>query len=180
MKSVVCPVFLVFVAGSFTASHAEDVSKPVALVRAMRSDEIAAAAAKTAFLSGAATERYGKTSESCVKRVPYTDFTTGWAHIVETVLSPKEIDESLKFYQSDAGVKYVEGMLRRMRSRQGKDTQLPQVPADEQITPPQLGAIAAFTSSDVGRKVTGKELTLSPAADALAREMLAKIAQKCG
>jgi hypothetical protein len=140
----------------------------------MRSDEIAAAAAKTAFLSGAATERYGKDQRVVRQAHPYTDFTAGWAHIVETVLSPKEIDDSLKFYQSDAGVKYVEGMLRRMRSRQGKDTQLPQVPAEEKITPPQLGAIAAFTSSDLGRKVTGKELTLSPAADALAREMLAK------
>jgi hypothetical protein len=180
MKSVVRSVFLVLFAGSFAALHAEDASKSVALVRAMRSDEIAAAAAKTAFLSGAAAERYGKTSESCVKHIRYTDFTAGWAHIVETVLSPKEIDDSLKFYQSDAGVKYVEGMLRRMRARQGKDTQLPRVSADEEITPAQLAAIGAFTSSGVGRKVTGKELTLSPAADAFGREMLAKIAEKCG
>jgi hypothetical protein len=179
MKSVLTLAYFAFIATAHVASHAEDASRSVALVRAMRSDEIAAAATKSAFLSGAAAERYGQVGEACVKRVSHTDFTAGWARIVETVLSPQEIDDSLKFYQSDAGVKYVEGMLRRMRARQGKDTQLPRVSANEEIAPAQLAEIAAFTRSDVGRKVTGKDLTLSPAADAFGREMLAKIAERC-
>jgi hypothetical protein len=161
-------------------AHAADSPKSVSLVRAMRSDEIAVATAKLAFLSGSMSERYGKTSNSCVKRIPYADFTAGWAHVVERVLSPPEVEKSLAFFQSDAGVKYVEGMLRRMRARQGDDSVLPEIPGKEDITPAQLAAISDFSSTDLGRKVMGKDLTLSPAATAFGKEVTEQIARKCG
>ena len=155
-------------------------SKSVALVRAMRSDEIAVATAKLAFLSGSLRERYGKTNNACVKRIPYTDFTAGWARVVESVLSPSEIETSLAFFQSDAGVKYVEGLLRRLRARQGDASVLPEVPGKEDISPAQLAKISEFSSTDLGRKVTGKDLTLSPAAEALGEQTVEQIAAKCG
>jgi hypothetical protein len=162
-----------------TVAHAADSPKSVALVRAMRSDEIAVATAKLAFLSGSMSERYGKTNNGCVKRIPFADFTAGWAQVVESVLSPSEMETSLAFFQSDAGVKYVEGMLRRMRARQGDASVLPEVPGKEDITPAQLAAIADFSRTDLGRKVTGKDLTLSPAAEAFGKEITEQIARKC-
>ncbi len=161
-------------------AQAQDNSKSVALVRAMRSDEIAVATAKLAFLSGSLRERYGKTNNACVKRIPYTDFTTGWARVVESVLSPSEIETSLAFFQSDAGVKYVEGLLRRLRTRQGDASVLPEIPGKEDISAAQLAKISEFSSTDLGRKVTGKDLTLSPAAEALGEQTVEQIAAKCG
>jgi len=160
-------------------AHAADSSKSVALVRAMRTDEIAVANAKLAFLGGNLAERFGKTSNGCVKRVPYADFTAGWARVVDGVLTPQEIETALAFYQSDAGVKYVEGLLRRMRERQGKDSQLPEVPGKEDIAPAQLAKISEFSSTDLGRKF-GKDFLQSPAALAWGREMTEQIARKCG
>ena len=171
---------LVLAALAAAAVHADDIPKSVALVRAMRTDEIAVANAKFAFLSGNLVERYGKTSKSCVKRVPYTDFTAGWGRVVEGVLTPQEIDTALAFYQSDAGVKYVEGLMRRVRTRQGEDSALPEIPGTEDITAPQLAKISEFTSSDVGRKVMGKDLQLAPASLAFGNEMTEQIARKCG
>jgi hypothetical protein len=166
---------------AFAASaHSADDAKSVALVRAMRSDEIAVAQAKLAFLSGSMLERYGKVSKGCVKGIPYADFTAGWARVVDSVLTPHEIDTSLAFFQSDAGVKYVEGLLRRLRARQGSDSLLPSVPGKEDISPAQVAAIADYSRSDLGKKVMGKDLTLSPAAEAMGRETAEKIAAKCG
>ena len=170
-------IVLAFVAN---AARAAENPRSVALVRAMRSDEIAVATVKLAFLSGSLRERYGKINNSCVKRIPYSDFTAGWARVVESVLTPAEIETSLAFFQSDAGVKYVEGLLRRMRTRQGDASVLPEVSGQEDISPAQLAAIADFSRSDLGRKVTGKDLTLSPAAEALGRETTEQIAAKCG
>jgi hypothetical protein len=178
MKPVATITVLVLLAAA--AAQGAENPKSVALVRAMRSDEIAVATAKLAFLSGSLRDHYGKTSDSCVKRVPYTDFTAGWAHVVETVLSPAEIETSLAFFQSDAGVKYVEGLLRRLRARQGEASVLPEVSGKEDVTQAQLAAIADFSRSDTGRKVMGKDLTLSPAAEAFGRETTEQIARKCG
>jgi hypothetical protein len=93
MKSIAG--MLVLVALGAAASHAADSAKSVTLVRAMRSDEIAVATAKLGFLSGAMVERYGKTNAGCVKRIPYADFTAGWARVIENVLTAQEIDSSL-------------------------------------------------------------------------------------
>jgi hypothetical protein len=170
---------LVLAAFAVAATHAAD-SPSVALVRAMRSDEIAVGTVKYAFLSGALAERHGKPSNSCVKRVPYTDYTAGWARVVESVLSAQEIETALAFFQSDAGVKQVEGVLRRMRARQGEDSMLPEVPGKEDITPAQLAAIADFSRTDLGHKVLGKDMTLSPAAVEMGRATTEQIARKCG
>jgi len=178
MKSIA--VALALAAFTVASAHAADNSRSVALVRAMRSDEIAVATAKLAFLSGAMRERYGKTNTACVKRIPYTDYTAGWARVVESVLSAPEIEKSLAFFQSDAGVKYVEGLLRRLRTRQGEASVLPEIPGKEDITPAQLAKISEFSSSDLGRKVTGKDLSLSPAAEALGEQTTEQIAAKCG
>ena len=102
-------------------AQGEDSPKSVALTRAMRSDEIAVATAKRSFLNGSMDQRYGKTSAGCVKRIAYADFTSGWARVIDSVLSPQEIDAALTFFKSDAGVKYVEGLLRRLRAREGGD-----------------------------------------------------------
>ena len=177
MKSIAAMLIFAFAA---TATHGADNAKSVALVRAMRSDEIAVATAKLAFLSGAMRERYGKTNNACVKRIPYADFTAGWARVVESVLSPSEIETSLAFFQSEAGVKYVEGLLRRLRARQGEASVLPEVSGKEDITQAQLAAIADFSRTELGHKVMGKDLTLSPAAEALGSQTTEQIAEKCG
>jgi len=161
-----------------TSAFAES-PKSVELVRAMRTDEIAVANAKLAFLGGGLAERFGKTSNGCIKRVPYSEFTAGWARVVDGFLKPAEIDSALAFYQSPAGVKYVEGLLRRMRERQGKDSQLPQVPSKEQISPEELAKISDFSSTDLGRRL-GKDFLQSPAAVAWGNDMTAQIARKCG
>jgi len=177
LKSIAGMLILVACA---TAAHAADNAKSVALVRAMRSDEIAVATAKLAFLTGSMRERYGKTNNACVKRIPYADYTAGWARVVDSVLSPSEIETSLAFFQSAAGVKYVEGLLRRLRARQGEASVLPEVSGKEDITQEQLAAIADFSRTDLGHKVMGKDLTLSPAAETLGRQTTEQIAAKCG
>lgn len=176
MKSVVVLPILALTAA---LAHAADNPNSVALTRAMRSDEIAVATAKRGFLSGSMVERHGKTSKSCVKKFPYADSTAGWAHVIDSVMTPQEIDTALAFFKSDAGVKYVEGTLRRMRSREGGDV-FPEIPGKEEISPAQQAAIADFSRSDVGRKVMGKDLTTSPAAEAFGRQLLEQIAAKCG
>lgn len=153
---------------------------PTDLVRAMRSDEIAVAGAKHAFVSGALEQEYPRINASCVKRVPYAEFTLGLSRVVGQVLTPTEIDGALKFYQSDAGVKYTDGILRRLRNRFGADSGLPAMPGTEEISPAQVAAISEFTSSDLGRKVMGKEMSESPAALQFGREMMEQIAGKCG
>jgi len=177
MKSIATMWMLTALAA--TAAQGADDPKSVALTRAMRSDEIAVATAKRNFLSGSLAERYGKTNPGCVKRVPYADFTAGWARVVDTVLNAKEIDEALAFYKSDAGVKYVEGLLRRMRSREGGEV-FPEVAGKEEITPAQQAAIADFSRSEVGHKVLGNDLLASPAAESFGKDLIAKIVQKCG
>ena len=114
-----------------------------------------------------------------MKRIPYADFTAGWARVIDSVLSPQEIDAALTFFKSDAGVKYVEGLLRRLRAREGGEV-FPEVPGKEDISPAQSAAISDFSSSELGRKVMGKDLTVSPAAEAFGRELLEQIAGKCG
>jgi len=176
MKPIAALLMLVFAAA---AAHGADNAKSVELTRAMRSDEIAVATAKRNFLNGSMAERYGKTGKSCVKRVPYTDFTAGWARVIDSVMSAQEVDAALAFFKTDAGVKYVEGLLRRLGSREGGDV-FPEVPGKEEISQAQQAAIADFLRSDVGQKVTGKDVTISPAAEAFGRGLLEQIAQKCG
>lgn len=162
------------------AAQTVDGAKAMALARAMRSDEIAVAGAKRAFLTGALDERYGKTRGACVRKVGHEEFTAGSARVIGSVLSPPEIDTALTFFQSEAGVKYVEGLIRRLRASQGEDSALPQVAGKENITPEQVAAISAFASSDLGRKVSGKQMTESPAALAYGRQIMDAIAEKCG
>jgi hypothetical protein len=177
MKPIAFTLVLALLA--VAAAHADN-ARSVALVRAMRSDEIAVGTVKFAFLSGSLVERFGKTNSSCVKRIPYTDYTAGWARVVDSVLSAREIETSLAFFQSDAGVKHVEGLLRRLQARQGADSVLPELPGKESITPAQLAAIADFSRTDLGRKIMGKEMNLSPAAVEMGRETTEQIARKCG
>jgi hypothetical protein len=178
MKSFAKALFLVAIAASAAAAFAES-PKSVALVRAMRTDEIAVANAKLAFLGGNLVEQFGKTSNSCIKRVTYGEFTAGWARVVDGFLKPAEVDTALAFYESAPGVKYVEGMLRRMRDRQGKESQLPEVSGKEEIAPAELAKISEFSSTDLGRKL-GKDFLQSPAALAWGRDMTEQIARKCG
>ena len=151
----------------------------IALVRAMRSDEIALGGAKRAFLTGAVEQKYPNADKKCVRRFDYSEFTAGFAGIVGQVLSPTEISTALKFYQSQAGVKYVEGTLRRLNKRFGDDSGVPQVKGKEEISPQQLAEISDFTRSDVGHKIMGKDMTESPAALKMGSEMLERIAAKC-
>lgn len=176
MKPIAALLILAFAAA---VAHGADNPKTVALTRAMRSDEIAVATAKRNFLNGSMAERYGKTNKNCVKRFPYEDFTAGWARVIDSVLSAQEVDAALAFFQSDAGVKYVEGLLRRMRSREGGEV-FPDIPGQEDISPAQQAAIADFSRSEVGQKVTGKDVTVSPAAEAFGRGLLEQMAEKCG
>jgi hypothetical protein len=179
MKSSARALFLAAL-GTFAATSAlAESSKAVALVRAMRTDEIAVANAKLALLGGNLAERFGKTSNGCIKRVSYTEYTAGWARVVDAFLKPAEVDTALAFYQSVPGVKYVEGLLRRMRERQGKESQLPEIPSKEEISPAELARISEFSSTDLARKL-GKEFLQSPAALAWGSEMTEQIAKKCG
>jgi hypothetical protein len=175
MKTFVCVLMILFAP---VAAHAAENSQ--ALVRAMRSDEIAVASVKRAFLSGALEEKFGKTSAGCVKKVPWTEFTAGSVRVVESVLTASEIATALTFYQSPAGGQFVAGMVRRLRASQGPDSTLPPVAGKEEIPPEQMAAISDFTSSDLGRKILGREMTESPAALALGKDIMSSIAARCG
>jgi hypothetical protein len=172
---------MVWMSAAFLAVAAQAAGAGTAtdLVRAMRSDEIAVAGAKHAFVSGALEEKYPRINAACVKRVPYTDFTDGLSRVVAQVLTPTEIDGALKFYQSEAGVKFTDGLLRRLRNRLGAESGLAAMPGTEEISPAQVAAISDFTSSDLGRKVMGNEMSESPAALQFGREMMEQIAGKC-
>jgi hypothetical protein len=144
----------------------------------MRSDELAVSAAKRAFASGA-VEGYANASSGCLKRVDYKDFTARLARVVDQVLTPSEIETALAFYQSTAGVKYVEGTFRRLRASLGEESGLPKVAGVEDISPEERDAISAFASSALGRKIAGKQMTESPAALQFGRDMVEEIGQKC-
>lgn len=175
MKTVILVALVSLVpAAALAAGKSQD------LVRAMRSDEIAVASAKRAFLSGALEERFGRTNANCVKKVPWENFTAGSVRVVESVLSPQEVDQALAFFQSPAGVKYVEGLVRRLRASQGEHSVLPAVKGKEEITPEQVAAIGDFTRSDLGHKIMGRDMTESPAALAFGKDIMASIAAKCG
>jgi len=180
MKTPVMLIVALVSGAAVQAADAPTATDPkVALVRAMRSDEIALGGAKRAFLTGAVAEKYPSTDKKCVKRYEYAEFTEGLAGVVGQVLSPTEIATALKFYQSPAGVKYVEGTLRRLNKRFGEDSGVPQVKGKEEVSPQQLAEISDFTRSDVGHKVMGKEMTESSAALKMGSEMLERIAARC-
>jgi len=177
MKSLVS--FFAVLVTSTAVQAADAADQKTALVRAMRSDEIALGGAKRAFLTGAMDKKYARVDKKCVKRVEYSEFTTGFAGVVGSVLNPTEIATALKFYQSDAGVKYVEGTLRRLHTRYGDESGVPEIKGKEEISPQQMADIAEFTRSDLGHKIMGKDMTESPAALKMGSEMLEKIAAKC-
>ena len=177
MKTPLLPLSLLLCLPASPAFAADPDAR--ALARAMRTDEIAVAGAKRAFLAGAVEDRYGRTPPGCVKKVPWEDYTEGSAKVVASVLSPQEIRTALGFFQSDAGTKYVEGLLRRLRASQGKDSTLPEIGGKEEISPAQVAAISDFSRSDLGRKIMGKEMTESPAALAYGRDIMDGIAARC-
>ena len=175
MKTLVLLFAMVSSAAVQAADAPVSTDPKVALVRAMRSDEIALGGAKRAFLTGAVAEKYPSTDKKCVKRYEYAEFTEGFAGVVGQVLHPTEIASALKFYQSPAGVKYVEGTLRRLHKRFGDDSGVPEIKGKEEISPQQLAEISDFTRSDLGHKIMGKDMTESPAALKMGSEMLTKI-----
>jgi hypothetical protein len=178
MKYLMLLIAVLFVAHTAPAAEG-DGNKALELVRAMRSDEISLAGAKHAFISGALDDRFPRTHASCVRKIPPADFSASMARVVATVLKPTEIEGALKFYRSDAGVKYVDGILRRLRTRLGDASGIPDIAGTESVSPAQVAAISDFTSSALGRKVTGKDMSESPAALQYGRDMLAQIAAKC-
>jgi hypothetical protein len=179
MKTPTFPLTLLLGCLLAGAAQAAD-PDALALARAMRTDEIAVAGAKQAFLTGAVEERYGRVPPGCVKKVSWQDYTEGSARVVASVLSPQEIRTALGFFQSDAGTKYVEGLLRRLRASQGEESTLPRIEGKEDISPAQVAAISDFSRSDLGRKIMGKEMTESPAALAFGRDIMDGIAARCG
>jgi hypothetical protein len=179
MKTLVLLLAMVSSAAVQAADAPVSADPKVALVRAMRSDEIALGGAKRAFLTGAVAEKYPSTDKKCVRRYEYAEFTEGFAGVVGQVLNPTEIATALKFYQSPAGVKYVEGTLRRLHKRFGDDSGVPEIKGKEEISPQQLAEISDFTRSDLGHKIMGKDMTESPAALKMGSEMLDRIAAKC-
>ena len=179
MKCLTLLIAVLFVAHAVPAAEA-DGNKALELVRAMRSDEITLAGAKHAFITGALDDRFPRTNATCVRKISPADFTGSMARVVTQVLKPTEIEGALKFYRSDAGVKYVDGILRRLRTRLGDASGIAEIAGNESVSPAQVAAIADFTSSDLGRKVTGKEMSESPAALQYGRDMLVQIAGKCG
>jgi hypothetical protein len=178
MKTTACLLLMLSLAATVGAAPAETPSGAETLVRAMRSDELAVSAAKRAFASGA-VEGYADASTGCLKRVDYKDFTARFSRVIDQVLTPAEIETALTFYQSTAGVKYVEGTFRRLRASLGEDSWLPKIAGTEDISPEERDAISAFASSDLGRKISGKQMTESPAAKQFGRDMVEEIGQKC-
>jgi Uncharacterized protein conserved in bacteria (DUF2059) len=145
----------------------------------MRADELAVSGAKRAFISGALEDTYPGVNAGCVKRAGFADFTAAFSRVIEQALNPQEIETALKFYQSDAGTKYVEGTMRRLRARFGEDSGIPKIPGVEDISPAQTAAISDFASSDLGRKILGKQMTESPAALKFGHDMLEELARRC-
>jgi len=178
MKTTVYLLLILSLTAIAGAAPAEAPSSAETLVRAMRSDELAVSAAKRAFARGA-VEGYADASAGCLKRVDYKTFTTRFSRVVDQVLTPSEIETALTFYQSSAGVKYVEGTFRRLRASLGEESGLPKIPGVEDISPEERDAISAFASSDLGRKIAGKQMTESPAALQFGRDMVEEIGQKC-
>jgi hypothetical protein len=178
MKTLALLMFACSFVAAATAAPAVALSRSETLVRAMRSDELAVSGAKRAFANGA-VKNYGEASQGCLKRIDYKDFTSKFSRVIEQVLSPAEIETALTFYQSSAGVKYVEGTIRRLRASFGDDSGLPKIAGVEDISQPERDAISAFASSDLGRKIAGKQMTESPAALQFGRDMIEEIGQKC-
>ena len=128
-------IFAAVLALMVAAAQAAEPGKSHTLVRAMRSDEIAVASAKRAFLSGAVEQRFGKTQESCVKS-SLSATSRRRLKVVDAVLSPQEIDTALQFF-SRRPASNTWGLIRRLRTSQGEDCALPKVAGKEEITPEQ-------------------------------------------
>jgi hypothetical protein len=178
MKTIASFLLMLTITAAAGAAPAESPSQAETLVRAMRSDELAVSAAKRAFASGA-VDGYADASSGCLRKVDYKNFTARFSRVVDQVLTASEIDAALAFYQSSAGVKYVEGTFRRLRASLGEDSWLPKIAGNEEISAEERDAISAFASSDLGRKIAGKQMTDSPAAKQFGRDMVEEIGQKC-
>jgi hypothetical protein len=179
MKTLALSILLASLSAAAQAAPAAEPSGSIALVRAMRAEELALSSAKRAFASGALENTYPGVKAACVKRADFADFTAPFARVVEQVLNPQEIATALKFYQSDAGVKYVEGTLRRLRARFGDDSGLPKIAGEENVSQAETAAISEFASSDLGRKIMGKQMTESPGALKFGRDMMDELARRC-
>lgn len=179
MKTLALSILLVSLAAAVQAAPPADASRAITLVHAMRADELAVSGAKRAFASGALENTYPGVNAGCIKRAGFADFTEPFSRVVEQVLNPQEIETALKFYQSDAGVKFVEGTMRRLRARFGDDSGVPKISGVEDISPAQTAAISDFASSELGRKILGKQMTESPAALKFGHDMLEELAHHC-
>ena len=85
-----------------------DSQEAVALVRAMRSDEMILQASTTAMALAAKEGHYTDAQLKCFMTLQSSAFTADLAKIVAHALTPQEITEALAFYSSAAGVKFVE------------------------------------------------------------------------
>jgi hypothetical protein len=120
----------------------------LSLVRLMREDETVLAAARQLAAKD-------KVKSRCLARMQPAALTSPIGSVIMLKMSPKEIDEAVRFFQTDAGRKATEIKLGQVRDgiEDPFDARLPQ------LSLPEMQEIANFAKGSAGGKVIKEKVS---------------------
>lgn len=118
------------------------------LVRAMREDE-------TVLIAARKYSANDKVKSRCVARMQPAMLTAPIGSAAMLMLSPAEIDEAVRFYQTDVGRKTTEIKIAQVRDgiEDPFDPRLPQ------LTHPEMQVVAEFAKSSAGLKMKAQKIS---------------------
>ena len=168
----------------FAMAHAQaespDAGDSVALVRAMAADVTLLHASMEAMSLATREGHYTPAQLECFQKLPASAFTAGLAKVLARALTVPEISDALAFYNSPAGIKYVDYVFATLNRETGASFAVKPAGSDP-MTADEMRAILAFSKSEVGEKIeSGRLLLTSPESQAVAERVLGRQITACG
>ena len=136
-------------ASQWSAAWPKPSESALNLVRLMREDETVLIAVR----QGVAKD---KVKTRCLARMPQAALASAIGSAIMLQMSTEEIDEAVRFFQSDAGKKTTEIKLGQVRDgiEDPFDARLPQ------LSLPEMRAMAEFAKGSAGRKVMKEKVSM--------------------
>jgi hypothetical protein len=177
--------FAIALVGSFLLASVQaeegDSKDAEALVRAMRADVMLLEASKGAISLATSEGYYTATQFQCFEKLPASAFTAGLARILARDLTVKELSEALAFYNSPAGIKFVDFIFETISRETGGSFSASSGNADSSMSIDEMRAARDFTRTGVGKKLTDDRLLMtSPDSQVVARDVVGKQLTACG
>jgi len=135
-------------ASQWSAAWPKPSESALNLVQLMREDETVLIAVRQGVAKDKAKTR-------CLARMPQASLASAIGSAIMLQMSAEEIDEAVRFYQSEAGRKATEIKLGQVRDgiEDPFDPRLPQ------LSLPEMQAVAEFGKGSAGRKVMQKKVS---------------------